>query len=169
MLDMLVYENITLPGLRRALRGGVDLSRTRELAIATDAAGQVGLSASRLESRTGDLSGGNQQKVSVAKWIAAGARVVIVDEPTVGVNVAAKEEIYDVISRIAASGAAVLVISSELEEVVRLSNRIGVMVDGELHATLDNTYDYTEMGPRVMHEVTRTSTLIGTQPAGPGR
>jgi ABC-type sugar transport system ATPase subunit len=84
----------------------------------------------------GVLSGGNQQKVALAKWLATGPRVVLLDEPTRGVDVGAKAEIHALVRELAASGAAVLVISSELPEVLAVSDRIAVMAAGRVTGTV---------------------------------
>ena len=85
-----------------------------------------------VEQLVGLLSGGNQQKVVLAKWLAAGPRVLIVDEPTRGVDVGAREELFRVVGGLVEAGAAVLLISSDLEEVLRLSHRVALMRDGRL-------------------------------------
>ena len=85
-----------------------------------------------------NLSGGNQQKVVIARWLATGARVLMFDEPTRGIDVGAKAEIYALLRRVAADGAAVLVISSELPELLLLSHRIGIVNRGRLTRMLDN-------------------------------
>lgn len=155
ILDFPVRRNVSLTILDKISLAKTYIRPAAERAAVTEAIQRVSLDTSRSGSRTGDLSGGNQQKVSVAKWIAGGVQTLIVDEPTVGVDVAAKEDIYQVIRNLAADGAAVLLISSELEEVIRLSDQIGVMVDGTLRTVLDNSHLYAEMGPAIMHEITR--------------
>ena len=86
----------------------------------------------------GKLSGGNQQKVVIAKWLVRDCDVLIFDEPTRGIDVGAKEEIYDLIELLSALGKAIIVISSELPEVLRLSHRIAVMAQGRITGFLDN-------------------------------
>ena len=83
------------------------------------------------------MSGGNQQKVLVGKWLSRKPKILILDEPTVGVDVGAKAEIYAILRRERELGAAVLVVSSDLEEVMTLADRIGVMVSGRLAAIHD--------------------------------
>ena len=83
------------------------------------------------------LSGGNQQKVLVGKWLVRAPRILILDEPTVGVDVGAKAEIYAILRRERDRGAAILVVSSDLEEVMTIADRIGVMVSGRLVAVHD--------------------------------
>ena len=85
------------------------------------------------------LSGGNQQKIAISKWLATNPEILILDEPTRGIDVGAKSEIYHLISNLAAEGKAVIVISSELPEILNLSSRIAVMHEGELMTILDNS------------------------------
>lgn len=92
----------------------------------------------------GSLSGGNQQKVVIARWLATGARVLLFDEPTRGIDVGAKAEIYTQLQRLAEGGAAVLVISSELPELLLLSDRIGIVSGGQLTRMIDDVTDLTE-------------------------
>lgn len=87
---------------------------------------------------TKNLSGGNQQKVVLAKWLERDCGVLIVDEPTRGIDAGAKAEIYDLLNRLAAEGKAIIVISSELPEVLRISHRIAVMSQGRITGFLDN-------------------------------
>ncbi|MDO5535581.1 MAG: ATP-binding cassette domain-containing protein, partial [Propionibacteriaceae bacterium] len=86
----------------------------------------------------GKLSGGNQQKVVIAKWLVRDCDVLIFDEPTRGIDVGAKEEIYSLIESLSAQGKAIIVISSELPEVLRVSHRIAVMANGRITGVLDN-------------------------------
>jgi simple sugar transport system ATP-binding protein/ribose transport system ATP-binding protein len=107
------------------------------------------------------LSGGNQQKVLFAKWLFGGPRLLIADEPTRGVDVGAKRAIYELIHSLAAEGVSVLVISSELEEVLGLAHRVLVLRGGRLVAE----YDHEEMSEeRVMHSIFATdqSSASGT-------
>lgn len=84
----------------------------------------------------GSFSGGNQQKAIIGRWLAAGTRIFLFDEPTRGIDVGAKAEIYDLIERLAAEGRAVIVVSSEMPEVIRVSDRVLVMQEGRISATL---------------------------------
>jgi ribose transport system ATP-binding protein len=86
--------------------------------------------------RTGSLSGGNQQKVVLAKWLAMGPKVIIFDEPTRGIDVGAKSEIYRLMRGLADAGVAVLMISSDMEEVIGVSDRIAVMHEGRISGML---------------------------------
>ena len=85
-----------------------------------------------------NLSGGNQQKVVIAKWLVRNCDVLIFDEPTRGIDVGAKEEIYELIEQLSAQGKAIIVISSELPEVLRVAHRIAVMAQGRITGILDN-------------------------------
>jgi rhamnose transport system ATP-binding protein len=136
VLGLSVRENTTLPVLRRFVRGGV-LRRTAERQAATNQIVEVGLAAAALERPAATLSGGNQQKVVLAKWLLADADVLIVDEPTRGVDVGAKIEIHRQLRAVADKGKAVLVISSELPEVLALSDRLIVLREGRVSATFD--------------------------------
>jgi len=114
---------------RRAAKHYVDELRIRPPSIA-------------IEMR--NLSGGNQQKVVIARWLATGARVFLFDEPTRGIDVGAKAEIYALLRRLAADGAALLVVSSELPELLLICHRIGIVSGGRLRAMVDNDIGLTE-------------------------
>jgi ribose transport system ATP-binding protein len=103
-----------------------------------------------LSQRVGNLSGGNQQKVSVAKWLAAGSRILIVDEPTVGIDIRSKAYLHDLILSLAREGAAVIVISSDMPELVALADRIAVMKEFRIVDTFDNARNYAVASERIM-------------------
>ncbi len=135
ILEMAISDNIALPGLPRLSRAGFINDRALNE--------QAELMRQRLSIRTtgihqaaGNLSGGNQQKVVLAKWLALQPAVFLLDEPTRGVDVGSKREIYEVIESLAAQGAAVLMISSDLEEVLRLSDRVLVIHEGRFAGEL---------------------------------
>ena len=100
---------------------------------------RLGVKAASPSVAVGTLSGGNQQKVSLAKWLAIGPRVILLDEPTRGVDVGAKAEIYALIRQMAADGAAVLAISSELPELLQICDRIAVVAQGRVVDTVAAT------------------------------
>jgi ribose transport system ATP-binding protein len=131
-----VRENITLPALASYARGGV-VRREAEAGAARDIAGALTVKAASIETRVATLSGGNQQKVVLAKWMALRPQVIVFDEPTQGVDVGAKAEIHQLIRRLADAGAAVMMISSDLEEIIAASDRIAVMHDGRITGVLD--------------------------------
>ncbi|WP_158804013.1 sugar ABC transporter ATP-binding protein [Acidisoma sp. L85] len=116
----------------------------------------------RLEVRTpslaqlvGNLSGGNQQKISVAKWLAAGVKVLIVDEPSVGIDIKTKAYLHELLRELSDTGTAVLVITSDMPEMITLADRIAVMNDYRIEGTITNTRDYEEMSSRIMSLIHR--------------
>ena len=133
--EMSVAANITLAVLGDvAAHGFLDFGRERE--IATAFVGRFAIKASSLEAPVGTLSGGNQQKVALARWLAARPSVLILDEPTQGVDVGAKAEIHRLMVDLADEGMAILMVSSELPEILGMSDRVGVMHDGRLAGIL---------------------------------
>ncbi len=135
VLSQSVTDNIALPSLRRLTTNGL-LSLRRARALAETWMGKLGVKAVSPQVPVDTLSGGNQQKVVIAKWLAVGPRVVLLDEPTRGVDVGAKAEIHALIRNLASNGAAVLVISSELTEVLAVCDRIAVMAAGRISGTV---------------------------------
>jgi ABC-type sugar transport system ATPase subunit len=136
MLGRSIVENVSLPHLGMLSRSGV-IDGGGEAAAVAEIAKRLDVRASSLRSLVGTLSGGNQQKVLFAKWLFRAPGLLIADEPTRGVDVAAKQEIYGLIDALAREGLGVLLISSELEEVLGLSNRVLVMREGRLVAEFD--------------------------------
>jgi ribose transport system ATP-binding protein len=126
-----VAENITLTSLDDFTRlGRIDLEAERERAQVL--VERLDIRAASLEQKTIDLSGGNQQKVVLARWLAARCRVLLFDEPTRGIDVASKAEIYSLLGELVERGVAVLLISSELTELLGLADRVAVMHEGTL-------------------------------------
>jgi rhamnose transport system ATP-binding protein len=113
------------------------LDATKEGSLAADFVKGLAIKTPSSETLVGALSGGNQQKVALARWLATKPRVLILDEPTQGVDVGAKAEIHGIIRRLAAEGLAVILISSDLPEVLGMSDRIGIMRGGRLVRTLE--------------------------------
>ncbi|MGW5157154.1 sugar ABC transporter ATP-binding protein [Nonomuraea wenchangensis] len=136
VMDLSIERNIGLAGLA-ALRKGPLISRLAERERARDWAVRLRLKFARLGDPVNVLSGGNQQKVVLAKWLARRPSVLIVDEPTRGIDVGTKAEVHRLLSELAASGVAVLMISSELPEVLGMADRVLVMHEGRLVAELD--------------------------------
>jgi rhamnose transport system ATP-binding protein len=136
ILDMTMAANTTLATLRAVSRFGL-LDFRGERATAASFVGQLGIKTASLETRAGNLSGGNQQKVALARWLAANPAVLILDEPTQGVDVGAKAEIHRLMSGLAGRGLAILMISSELPEILGMSDRIAVMHSGAIVGVLD--------------------------------
>ncbi|RAX22224.1 ABC transporter ATP-binding protein [Actinomyces sp. Z5] len=131
-----IRRNVSSASPRRfSHRGVLDLHEER--AVVTELCGQMAVKAPTIESLVGGLSGGNQQKVVLAKWVAAAPDVLILDEPTRGIDVGAKYEIYQIINQLADAGKAVLVISSELPELLGICDRIYTLSAGRVTADLD--------------------------------
>jgi ribose transport system ATP-binding protein len=127
-----VESNITLPSLRRWLKWGVFLNRPAIHTIGQEMVDKLRIKTPSLTQVARLLSGGNQQKVVIAKWLVQDCEVLIFDEPTRGIDVGAKSEIYKLVNDLAAQGKAIIVISSELPEVLHLSHRILVMCEGRV-------------------------------------
>ena len=134
---MSVEQNFGLASQKRFARFGA-LRGARRRAEARRYVSDLQIRPADIAAPLANLSGGNQQKVVIARWLATGARVLMFDEPTRGIDVGAKAEIYALLRRLAAGGAAVLVISSELPELLLLSHRIGIVSRGRLTRTIDN-------------------------------
>ena len=137
-IAMSVYENIALPILGRFM-GRFGLVVRREIAHAQAMIERLNIRTPDPLTPAGALSGGNQQKVVVAKWLSTEATVLLFDEPTQGVDVGAKDEIYALIDRLAANGRAVLIVSSDLEEVLAVADRVLAMRAGRIVAEFDNS------------------------------
>jgi ribose transport system ATP-binding protein len=136
IVDFNVRENITLPNLDSYSSAKL-IDRAEETKAAREACKAINIKTPTPEMRAANLSGGNQQKVVLAKWLTFAPRVLIFDEPTRGIDVGAKAEIYQLIRNLAAEGVSVIVISSEMEEVLGISDRIAVMHEGRLTGILD--------------------------------
>jgi ABC-type sugar transport system ATPase subunit len=130
---MKLRENVSLAVLKQLLRGWF-IDRKAETALAKDSIKQFNIRAHSTEQVVNKLSGGNQQKVVLGKWLASNPRVLIMDEPTRGIDVGAKAEIHRLMSQLAQQGLAILMISSELPEIMGMSDRILVMREGRIVA-----------------------------------
>ncbi|HEX8891211.1 MAG TPA: sugar ABC transporter ATP-binding protein [Pyrinomonadaceae bacterium] len=134
--DIAVRENVTLPSLERYAQMGL-ISTERERTAATDVCRKLNVKTASVEEPVINLSGGNQQKVVLAKWLALEPKLLIFDEPTRGVDVGAKAEIYSLMRELAESGVAILMISSDMEEVLHIGDRVAVMHEGSLVGILE--------------------------------
>ena len=135
VLQMSVSANITLTSLDDfSRRGFLDLAKEREMA--EDLVEKLDIRAASIDQKAVNLSGGNQQKVVLARWLAAGCRVMLFDEPTRGIDVGAKAEIYELIGDLVERGVAVVLISSEMPELLGLADRVAVMHEGSLQGIL---------------------------------
>jgi rhamnose transport system ATP-binding protein len=135
VMEMSTAQNIALASLHRLQKGGLIFART-ERSFAADWAKRLQVKYGRISSPVTLLSGGNQQKVVLAKWLAREPSLLIVDEPTRGIDVGTKAEVHRLLSALAGDGVAVLVISSELPEVLTLADRVLVVREGRIVATL---------------------------------
>jgi rhamnose transport system ATP-binding protein len=131
VLPLPIFQNITLPSLGRVSRNGF-LDLAREFALARQYAARLDLRASSLSQEVGTLSGGNQQKVVIGKWLATEPRVIILDEPTKGIDVGSKAAVHAFMGELAARGLAVIMVSSELPEILGMSDRVAVMREGRI-------------------------------------
>ncbi|WP_407358774.1 sugar ABC transporter ATP-binding protein [Microbacterium sp. LTA6] len=129
------------------------VSGRREREAVSDYVDALDIKISSQDQLAGQLSGGNQQKVSLAKWLAARTRVLIVDEPTVGIDVRTKRAFYELLWRLADDGMAILLISSDLAEMVTLADRIVVMDQFIVRGAVENTHDYSTMSAEVMAHI----------------
>ena len=134
LLDWPIRDNISLPALKRYSTGGALqlVNRGKEGEVAEEQKVAMNIKAPSVDARAGNLSGGNQQKVVLGKWLSLSPRVMIFDEPTRGIDVGAKAEIYKLMRALAERGVAVMMISSDMEEVLGVSDRIAVMCEGAL-------------------------------------
>jgi rhamnose transport system ATP-binding protein len=156
VMDMSVQQNVALASLGRLRQGGL-IRASAERAMAADWAARLKIKYGRLTDPVAMLSGGNQQKVVLAKWLGRKPAVLIVDEPTRGIDVGTKAEVHHLLTDLARSGVAVLMISSELPEVLGVADRILVMREGRIVAE----FSHTEASEEVLmtaamgqHEVT---------------
>jgi inositol transport system ATP-binding protein len=136
VLNMSVKHNVTLAALREFCSGGF-VRRSRENDAADRSIQTLSIKTSGRDQRVDSLSGGNQQKVVIARALLTQPKILILDEPTRGIDIAAKVEVYEIIQRLAGAGVAVIVVSSELPEVLSLSHRILVLREGRIAAKLD--------------------------------
>jgi rhamnose transport system ATP-binding protein len=131
VMDFSIAANMTLPIVQQVSKiGGVD--RQRERSIATDYSQQLRIRSTGIQQLVKALSGGNQQKVVLAKWLITNPSILILDEPTRGIDIGAKAEVHRIISELAAKGLAIILISSELPEVLAMSDRVLVMHEGRV-------------------------------------
>ena len=143
ILSQSVQDNFGLPNLRAFGRWGF-IHRGREAGALAEHVESLRIKLADLRQSAGTLSGGNQQKVVLAKWLERNAEVVIFDEPTRGIDVGAKYEIYQLMNKLAEQGKAILMISSELPEVLGMSDRVVVMHEGEVKGEITEVADATQ-------------------------
>ncbi|KGJ72288.1 sugar ABC transporter ATPase [Cryobacterium roopkundense] len=144
ILDEPIFKNVTLSSFGRFARSGF-LNERRERQAAREQIEALELRPANPDMVTRTLSGGNQQKILLARWLVHGTAVLLLDEPTRGVDVGARAEIYSLIRRLAEAGTAIIVVSSEIDEVLGLADRVLVISDGDV-LTTTNANDIDEPG-----------------------
>jgi putative multiple sugar transport system ATP-binding protein len=132
-----IKSNITAANMHGIANNGI-INDNEEVKITTEYKKSMNIKASSLEQKVGNLSGGNQQKVSLGKWLFVGPKLLILDEPTRGIDVGAKFEIYSIMNKLISEGLSIIMISSELGEVLGMSDRVYVMAEGEIKGELSS-------------------------------
>lgn len=150
ILSLSIRENLSLPNLAKLSSRGF-MKEAREKDLSDESIKKLHIRTPHAEQEVGALSGGNQQKVVIGKWMAAEPKILIMDEPTRGVDIGAKKEIYDLMNQLAESGVAIIMISSEMPEVLGMSDRILVMHEGRVTAEFTRTEATQE---KIMHAAT---------------
>ncbi len=135
LLEESVRDNLVIPGLSRLARGPFR-SRRRETLVASELVDRLGVRTASISQDAGGLSGGNQQKVAVGRWVACEPKVLLLDEPTRGVDVGAKAEVHALLDELARRGAAIVIASSEMEELLAVADRVVVLHDGAIAGEL---------------------------------
>ncbi len=136
VLMMDIKENITLASLKQ-IAGLKGINQNEEIKVANSFVKALKIKTPSLEQRARNLSGGNQQKVVISKWLMASPKILVLDEPTRGIDVGAKNEIYSIMNDLIDEGVSIIIISSELPEIIGISDRILVMHEGKFTAELD--------------------------------
>ncbi|MGT2466085.1 sugar ABC transporter ATP-binding protein [Mesorhizobium atlanticum] len=137
VIGLPIFQNVSLPSLARTSKSGV-LRLAEEFALARSYTERLDLRASSLSQDVGTLSGGNQQKVVIAKWLATAPKVIILDEPTKGIDIGSKAAVHGFMAELVAQGLSVIMVSSELPEILGMSDRVVVMREGRIAATYEN-------------------------------
>jgi rhamnose transport system ATP-binding protein len=137
VIGMPIFKNVSLPSLEKTSKSGV-LRLKEEFDLARKYTTRLDLRASSLSQDVGTLSGGNQQKVVIAKWLATTPKVIILDEPTKGIDIGSKAAVHGFMAELVAEGLSVIMVSSELPEILGMSDRVVVMREGRIAAIYDN-------------------------------
>jgi rhamnose transport system ATP-binding protein len=137
VIGLPIFQNVSLPSLKRTGQSGL-LKLAKEFARAREYTQRLDLRAASLSQDVGTLSGGNQQKIVIAKWLATAPKVIILDEPTKGIDIGSKAAVHAFMTELVAEGLSVIMVSSELPEVLGMSDRIAVMREGRIVEIFDN-------------------------------
>lgn len=148
-----VRTNLSITIWRRLRAFGQWIRGSVESAAVRPQVKQLDIRAHSLNQTVGTLSGGNQQKVSLGKWLAADVEILIIDEPTVGIDIKTKNALHELIWNLAAGGKSILLISSDMPEVVRVSDRILVMRDHRIVGSITNSHRYAEVSEAIMSQL----------------
>jgi ribose transport system ATP-binding protein len=158
-LGMDVKENIAMASMRNFLRWFSWVDFKKETSVATEMVDALNIKTPSIKQKVNYLSGGNQQKVVIGKWLTADTDILIFDEPTRGIDVGAKSEIYKLLNDLASAGKSIIMISSELPEILRMSHRVVVMCEGRVTGILDannltqeSIMTYATMRGSIVHE-----------------
>jgi ABC-type sugar transport system ATPase subunit len=143
-LGLTVRENITSASMKKVCREGFVIRDDIEKDVATHFVGAMNIKTPSLEQKMMNLSGGNQQKVVISKWLATEPEILIVDEPTRGIDVGSKKEIHALLSHLAQQGIGIIMISSELPEIIGMSDRVVVMHEGRISGTIETKAEMTQ-------------------------
>jgi rhamnose transport system ATP-binding protein len=138
VLELPISSNITLASIKK-LSGLTGINLIREREIATEYTRRLGIKTPAIYNAVSTLSGGNQQKVALSRWLVTQPAVLILDEPTQGVDVGSKAEIHELMMELAEQGVAILMISSEMPELLGMCDRIAVMNNGTIAKTFERT------------------------------
>ncbi|MEH2310728.1 MAG: sugar ABC transporter ATP-binding protein [Nostoc sp.] len=160
-LEMSSRKNIAINTLKQDAKAGI-VNWPSVNRLSTEAVENFNIRLANLEIRALDLSGGNQQKLLLARWLAIKPKVLMLDEPTRGVDIGAKSEIYRIMSELAAQGVAILMVSSELSEIVGMSDRVLVMREGQLVGELDGSLGKEITQEKIMHYATGASEVLAS-------
>ncbi|KQZ82876.1 D-ribose transporter ATP-binding protein [Mesorhizobium sp. Root157] len=137
VIGLPIFQNVSLPSLKRTGKSGL-LRLAEEFTLARTYTQRLDLRASSLSQDVGTLSGGNQQKVVIAKWLATQPKVIILDEPTKGIDIGSKAAVHGFMGELVTEGLSVIMVSSELPEILGMSDRVVVMREGRIAAVYDN-------------------------------
>ena len=149
--DQTVKYNITIKALGEFIHG-IHVNNAQETKITREYVDKMAIKTPTYQQVVGNLSGGNQQKVVIGRWLATKPKILILDEPTRGVDVGAKAEIYAIMNNLVKEGVAIIMISSELPEVINMSDRVVVMSNGRITACLPREGLTQE---KIMHHATQ--------------
>lgn len=155
-LDKSIRNNVSVTVWRRIARRFLGVTKRAEEGVAATYMDSLSIRASSADQLAGQLSGGNQQKVSLAKWLAAQTDILVIDEPTVGVDVRTKADFHELIMDLADSGIAIILISSDLPEMIAVADRVAVVSGYLVVGEMDNDKDYLRMSRQVMGAIHET-------------